>query len=248
MNRTKIEWLNPPGIKGFTWNPYTGCLNWKNGVCKGGGQEFYCWARAMAQRFPERYHFGFEPTFYPGRYQEPLSRKKPAFIGISFMGDLFGDWMWSGNRALTVAPTIQREILHTVEACPQHTFLFLTKCSWNLSRWNPWPENAWVGVSATDEESLNRAFDGLFEVEAKVKYLSIEPLLEDLGYPILSNDINWVIVGAATGRKAPKPRLEWINDIVRACKEVNIPIFMKNNLRRIFPGLVLRQEWPQEDC
>ena len=241
MNPTNIDYLD------FTWNPNTGCFNWQNGVCAGGGQGFTCWAKTITERFKKNYPYGFEPTFYPERLLQPLKRKKPSRIGVSLMGDLFGDWMYKGQVVrdsegrFWSGPEIMDSIFRTVEACPQHTFVFLTKCPWNLPRWNPWPGNAWVGLSATNMSQFGN-LPIMGDVQARLKFVSFEPLL-DFTPPDL-RWINWIIVGAATGKGANLPRLEWVREIVKAADKAGIPVFLKDNLLKIYPELPKRQELP----
>ena len=159
MNKTGIEYLD------WTWNPVVGCYG------PGGTKEIprlcsYCWAKKMAARFKPGN--GFAPSLLPDRLSEKWPQK-PSRIGVCFMSDLFGDWVptdW-------IKRTIYATTLH-----PEHVHVFLTKNPKRLPEFNPWPANAWVGVSVTNQEQYEEAIRHLAQVDAKVKFLSMEPLLE----------------------------------------------------------------------
>jgi protein gp37 len=171
-----------------------------------------------------------------------------AMIFCEEMGDIMGDWI-SDSIIWTL---IQQEIL----SHPQHIFQILTKNPKRLALFNPWPENCWVGCSVDMEDSSNRlsVFSMLAlmaTVEAKVKFLSFEPLLKPLcvGYRPLwwaeqfkDVGINWVIIGQQTPVRQYIP-LEWVEDIQEIARIGKIPLFCKNNLKPL--PTILRQEWPR---
>lgn len=229
LSRSGIEYLT------HTWTPYSGCHNWENGVCSIGKN---CWARRITKRFKNHYPNGFEPTFYPEAMLSPRSLKKPARIGVCFMGDLFGDWINPDQEfdLCVIPPEIHRGSLKqwiqtSLNLCPQHTFLFLTKCPWNLIKWSPFPDNGWVGVTATNIQQYRAALVGLAVIEARVKYISFEPLLEYIPIepPYTLDGINWVILGGQT-KPEVQPPAGAVNDILNAADIAGIPIFMKKNL------------------
>lgn len=245
LSKSGIEYLD------YAWNFYSGCENWATGVCGGGGQHFNCWARSITERFPAHYPNGFNPTFYPEAFLSPMSLKKPSRIGVAFMGDLFGDWINYTDKNGTVTP---RNIVYpVVERCPQHTFLFLTKCPWNLIKWGKFPDNCWVGVTTTSLARIEDAYKYLAGIEASVKYLSLEPFLYwDMNVfqsytagMLKFAGIKWAIIGLQTPYN-PKtaPKIEWVEEIVRACDKVGVPVFQKDNLKPLL-GNNLRQELPQ---
>lgn len=268
MNKTKIEWVkNPDGTQGYTWNPITGCLN----GCP------YCYARKLANgRLRSRYLANtniarsgypipknlnelpmdeddpFYPRFWEGRLEDPLWIKKPCGIFVCDMGELFGDWIpiqW------------QRLIFWTIKSCPQHRFYLLTKQPQNLIKWSPFPDNCWVGVTATDVQSYREARRYLKHIEAKVKYISFEPLLEHIPVSMIGlkydATVDWVIIGAQTKPYKP-PEIEWVREISEACDKAGIPVFLKDNLYKLIistpleqctgfwvEGFKLRQEMPR---
>jgi protein gp37 len=212
MNKTKIEWTD------FTWNPVTGCLR----GCP------YCYARGYAKRFypPE---VGFSPHFWPEHLGKPGRRKKPAKIFVTSMGDLFGDW---------VPADWWRAVFDVVRQCPHHTFQFLTKNPKRLKELNPWPDNCWAGVTATDQEMFDEAAHHLKEVEAGIKFVSAEPLL---GLIRMEENpgLDWLIIGAQTGRRSMQPLNAWVDGLLADAQFWGIKVFCKENLK----GYSIR-EWP----
>lgn len=244
MDRTKIDWCNS------TWNPVTGCLH---------GCE-YCYARGMTRRFGKRlpdlsdfarrnkglhlldnkidhnpYPYGFEPTFYAYRLNEYI-KKKGRNIFVCSMADLFGDW---------VPDSWIEEVFDTCDRAPQHNYLFLTK---NPKRYKELEkkgilrcaDNMWFGFTNTKTREYGNTF--LLPENAKT-FVSVEPLLEPVR-PYIT--VDWVIVGAETGRRRDKviPKREWIEQIVEDCSKYDIPLFMKSSLADIW-GEPLIQEFPK---
>lgn len=248
LSKSGIEYLD------YVWNFYSGCRNSQLGICPMGKN---CWALKRTQRFKHFYPNGFEPTFYPEAFLSPMVLKKPSIIGVAFMGDLFGDWVNPDERiivpicesprgvTLSSVATIKQTIFGTIRSCPQHTFLFLTKCPWNLPRWSPFPDNCWVGVTATDTDMAVAGLTSLSEIETKVKYVSFEPLLTRI--PLTANGlsgIDWVIIGAQTKPYKP-PEISWVEEIETAARKAGIAIFEKDNLKPLLKTDLI-QELPSE--
>jgi Bacteriophage protein gp37 len=243
MNKTKIDWCDS------TWNPVTGCLY---------GCE-YCYARKMAQRFsgvkignfngniceldePYRrsldgkinpYPYEFMPTFHRYRLGD-YTDKKGRNIFVCSMADLFGSW---------VPDSWIEEVFSACEKAPQHNYLFLTKnnirySSLNRDRKLPKADNMWYGFSITNSSYR------IWKNDKFNLFASIEPILEKVNIPTW---VNWIIVGAETGRRKDKviPKKEWIEDILEDCRQRNIPLFMKSSLADIW-GEPLIQEFPKE--
>lgn len=211
MNKTKIEWAD------YTWNPVTG---YKTGCS-------YCYARRIAARWGQ----SFEPTFHEDRLKEPQSAAIGARVFVCSMADLFGPWVPSEWINAVLAQVREIEDL---------TFIFLTKYPENLPRWNPWPANAWVGVTVTDQASAFDAYVWLDEIEAPVAFLSLEPMLGSI-HPETLVYADWVIVGGQTGPRSAPVNPEWVKTIVRYCDYIRVPLFLKDNLR----WSEKRQEWPR---
>jgi len=215
--KTKIEWCD------YTINPVKGLCPM---ACP------YCYARRMYKRFkwnPEiRYT---DPGF---TIAELLAVKKPSKIFWGSTMELFWGWpeIW------------MRDTFTIIKQFPQHTHIFLTKRPENLPI--EFPENCWVGVSATDYPSFSEACNQLYPVEARVKFISFEPLLDLNGWGV-SNiyewfhrvRIDWVIIGQQTPvKQATMPKIEWVAAIVEAASKAGIPIFLKNNLESL-----IHHEW-----
>lgn len=233
MGSTKIEYLDA------TWNFLTGCNNWKDpAICGGGGSEFKCWAKTMAERFGR----DFEPHYNRDAFVAKLPTDSPR-IGVCFTGDLFQDSvdpdMGIGVHAIDKSRATLRDIAFgRINNHPQHQFFFLTKCPWNLRKWGKFPDNAWVGVSVTDEVKLTKAFVPLKDARAAHRWLSIEPLLSwnmsiaDTAWTFGEMCIDWVVIGGLSNKPATQqPKLEWVKEIVAAADIAGIPVFLKNNLR-----------------
>ncbi len=225
LSKSAIEYLD------YVWNFASGCTK----DCA------YCWARKIACRFADRYPNGFEPTIYPEALLSPLHLKKHSIIGCVFMGDLFDpgidpnkkvEWFLPSGIA-TVRMALRGWVFTTIKQCPQHTFLFLTKQAQNLAKWAPFPDNCWVGVSVTGYWEYVDACNYLSQIDAKVKYLSLEPLLswdKKASYFFNSSGVKWVIIGAQT-KPYIAPEVEWVKEIVGAADRAGIPVFLKNSMK-----------------
>jgi protein gp37 len=283
MNKTNIEWVvNPDGSRpGWAWNVITGCLNHDNGLCKGGG--FPCYAYKLAHgRLKQRYLANeniaplmegeewipmkdISDPFYPRFWEERLKgfgfpkdtyrqwNRKGIFV--CDMGDLFG---------IGVPEHWTEMILDQINLASYHRFYLLTKQPQNLIKFSPFPENCWVGVTVTNADMYLPAMEVLDVIEAKVKYISFEPLLEnpndfceqwseDLGV------LDWLIIGACTSqdhweleafnyhhgnnlklarhdkRWTFQPKIEWVKEIVEAADKAGVKVFLKDNLKRLLP-------------
>ena len=233
IGKTDIEWCD------LRWNPITGCDN-THCACRA-----TCYARKIATRFAGTPSFpnGFKPTFHPDRIKSPYYlRKKEQKIFTCSMGELYEDGCESWTH----------EVLKTIKGCEKQTFITLTKRARNLWQWSPFPENMWVGVSATCESEVVDACRDLAGIVAKVKFLSIEPLLkwdkhkhmDWFTVALALGNISWVIIGAQTNPYRP-PKKEHVIEIFHAVDGDKIPIFLKNNLKPLLATEQLRQEWPQ---
>ena len=200
----------------MTWNPVTGCTKVSQG-CK------HCYAERMAKRLTamgaERYRNGFSVTLHPDLVDIPRGWRLPRVVFVNSMSDLFHD---------DIPLAYIRRVFATMRDCPRHTFQVLTKRSERLAELAPhlpWPENVWMGVSVEDARVLHRVAD-LQSVQAKVRFLSLEPLIGPLeSLPL--DGIHWVIVGGESGPQARPMRKEWVKDILRQCRAAKVPFFFK---------------------
>jgi len=224
---TSIEWTRgDDGLPGKTWNPVTGCSKVSPG-CKN------CYAEAVANRFWKGRKFT-DVQCHPERLDQPLRWRKPSRIFVNSMSDLFHeDVPFSFIKDVWL-------VMHEAHQKHGHTFQILTKRPERMLEaigprgfgWYskegvvPCPEpGIWLGVSVENQETRWR-IDVLREVPAAVRFLSLEPLLEDLGALDLSG-IDWVILGGESGPGARPCNVEWIRGIVRQCKAASVPVFVK---------------------
>ena len=227
MAETNIEWTHRPDSIGVTWNPTTGCDRISAGCDN-------CYALTMAKRLkamgqakyqndgdPRTSGPGFGLTAHPDMLQVPYTWRKPRTVFVNSMSDLFH---------AKVPRDFIRRVFDVMADTPQHTYQILTKRSLRLRRLAndlPWPPNVWMGVSVEDStpECLIR-IDHLSDTPAKVKFLSCEPLVGDLG-PIELASIDWVICGGESGPGARPMEPKWALSLLQQCKDAGVPAFMK---------------------
>ncbi|MCP5197000.1 MAG: phage Gp37/Gp68 family protein [Gammaproteobacteria bacterium] len=209
--QSTIEWTEQ------TWNPTTGCTKISPG-CK------HCYAEGMALRLHAMgaagYERSFQLTMHPSRLEQPLRRKKPTVYFVNSMSDLFHE---------DLPPAFLEQVFTVIQQTPQHTYQILTKRADRLPDYfahNPCPPNVWLGVSVEDRRYGLPRIAHLRPVNARIRFLSIEPLLEDLGELDLTG-LHWVIVGGESGPKARPMKLEWVENIRQQCEEQNIQFFFK---------------------
>lgn len=208
---SKIEWTEQ------TWNPTTGCTKVSPG-CK------HCYAEVMARRLhaigAPGYENGFKLALHRGRLSQPLSRKKPTVYFVNSMSDLFHE---------DVPDDFLDEVFSVIRKTPLHTYQILTKRAIRLPRYftkRKCPPNVWLGVSVEDRTYGLPRIDCLRQVDARVRFLSVEPLLEDLGKFDLMG-IHWVIVGGESGHKARPMRENWVENVKRQADEAGVAFFFK---------------------
>lgn len=210
-SQSKIEWTEQ------TWNPTTGCTKVSPG-CK------HCYAEAMARRLQAMgaggYDAGFALALHPGRLGQPLARKKPTVYFVNSMSDLFHE---------DIPDKFLHEVFGVIRATPHHTYQILTKRAERLPRYfarRKCPDNVWLGVSVEDRAYGLPRIDQLRRVKAHIRFLSVEPLLEDLG-EINLNGIHWVIVGGESGPKARPMQPGWVENIRHQCDDAGVAFFFK---------------------
>src|SRR5882762_5738502 len=208
---TKIEWTEQ------TWNPVTGCTKLSPG-CK------HCYAETMARRLKAMgargYERGFKVTLHPGRLEWPLERRAPTTWFVNSMSDLFHD---------EVPDAFIDRVLDTIRRSPQHTYQVLTKRADRLPLFfatREVPANVWLGVSVEDRKYGVPRIEHLRQVHAGIRFLSVEPLLQDVGELDLRG-IHWVIVGGESGAKARPMKPEWVQNVKRQCEASGVAFFFK---------------------
>ncbi|MBD2860314.1 phage Gp37/Gp68 family protein [Spongiibacter sp. KMU-158] len=208
---SKIEWTEQ------TWNPVTGCTKVSPG-CK------HCYAETMSRRLQAMgavgYENGFGLSLLPERLSQPLKRKKPTIYFVNSMSDLFQEDVPYG---------FIDEVMGVIRQTPQHTYQILTKRSQNMRRYfedRKVPFNAWLGVSVEDKKYGKPRIGDLQAIRASTRFLSVEPLLEDLGRLNLKG-IAWVIVGGESGAKARPMKESWAMNVKSQCERSGTDFFFK---------------------
>ncbi len=210
MSETRIEWTDA------TWNPVTGCTKTSSG-CRN------CYAERMAARLQAmgqpNYRNGFAVTCHPHMLDYPLHLKQPRNIFVNSMSDLFHE---------DVPEDFIRQVFEVMAAAPRHRFQVLTKRAVRLAELAPrlpWPDHVWMGVTVENAACIDR-IRNLKNTPAKVKFLSLEPLLSALPNLPLSG-IDWVIVGGESGPGARPMHPTWVEDLHRQCAAAGVPFFFK---------------------
>lgn len=208
---SKIEWTER------TWNPIIGCTKLSAG-CK------HCYAETMARRLQAMgtpgYERGFALRLLPDRLTDPLKRRKPTVYFVNSMSDLFHD---------KVPDAYIDRVFDVIRQTAQHSFQILTKRAARMALYfetRPVPDNVWIGVSVENRRHGVPRIDHLRQVKARIRFLSVEPLLEDVGALDL-RDIHWVIVGGESGPKARPMKPEWADSVRTQCTEQNVAFFFK---------------------
>jgi len=207
---SKIEWTEA------TWNPLTGCDKISPG-CK------FCYAERLSLRLRAmgrlNYANGFDLTLQEAALDIPLRWRKPKTIFVNSMSDLFQD---------KVPEEFIQRVFQVMRSASWHRYQVLTKRADRLADLGhrlAWAENIWMGVSVENQDYTFR-IDRLRSVPAKVRFLSLEPLLGPLSDLNLAG-IDWVIVGGESGPGARTIDPEWVTDIRQQCQRAKVPFFFK---------------------
>ena len=208
--KSAIEWTES------TWNPVTGCTKISAGCLN-------CYAERMALRHKAmgqpNYRNGFRVTCHRHALDMPVRWKKPQRVFVNSMSDLFHK---------DVPDDFILYIFSTMREAQQHQYQILTKRAERLADFSSglaWRDNVWMGVTVESADYKDR-IDYLRYTGAHVKFLSLEPLLGDLGELDL-DEIDWVIVGGESGPKAREMKVEWVKSIRDKCISYDIPFFFK---------------------
>lgn len=200
----------------MTWNPTTGCTKVTAG-CK------FCYAEVMAKRLQAmgvpKYEKGFKLAVHGDALNVPYTWRGSKMVFVNSMSDLFH---------VDVPLSFIEEVFKVMNDNPQHTFQILTKRADLLLQYNSklnWTSNIWMGVSIEDERVMSRV-DFLIQTDARVKFLSCEPLIGPL--PSLNlTGIDWVIVGGESGRKPRPMNVDWVVEIQGKCQNAGVAFFFK---------------------
>lgn len=213
--KSTIEWTDS------TWNPVRGCTKISPG-CK------HCYAETFAERFRgvsgHPYEQGFDLRMVPDKLTEPLKWSTPKMVFVNSMSDMFHE---------DVPDSYIEKVLQVMKIANWHTYQVLTKRAVrmkerlsNLVNTINDLDNVWWGVSVEDRKYGLPRINFLRDTPAAIRFLSIEPLLEDLGHINLEG-IDWVIVGGESGQGARPIQEEWVLSIRDQCQAMNVPFFFK---------------------
>ena len=252
---SKIQWTNE------TWNPIVGCSKISEGCVN-------CYAESLAkaprlQKF-EQYQkvsdWDGTVEFVESQLYKPLSWKTPKKIFVCSMGDLFHEdvnFEWI-DKIMAIMCHCKHHTFQVLTKRPDRAVFYFNDHLPNIGlRWfalgenvavtfksqTPLP-NIWIGVSVENQARANERIPLLYQIPAKVKFLSCEPLLEPLellsSIPVeidelidneqqiyLNDFVDWVIVGGESGSKARPCYYDWILRVVQDCKALTIPVFVK---------------------
>src|SRR5579864_703628 len=212
---SKIEWTDA------TWNPLRGCTKISPGCA-------HCYAETFAERFRgvpgHPYEQGFDLRLVPGKLADPLRWGQPKMVFVNSMSDLFHE---------DVADEYIETVVRVMRQANWHTYQVLTKRSERMrdmlqSKLRGAAElpHIWWGVSVENRTHGLPRIDHLRGAPAHVRFLSIEPLLEDLG-PIDLNGISWVIAGGESGPGARPMQESWVLSVRDQCRHAEVPFFFK---------------------
>lgn len=210
MAQSSIEWTE------MTWNPTTGCTKISAG-CK------FCYAEIMSHRLKamgiDKYKDGFKVRTHEDALGIPYTWKSSKVVFVNSMSDLFHE---------DIPLEFIKKTFKVMNENPQHVFQVLTKRAERLFEVHKelkWTHNIWMGVSVEDDRVTKR-IDFLRKTNAKVKFLSLEPLIGPL--PNLNlKKMDWVIVGGESGHKPRPMDADWVLDIQEQCESANVAFFFK---------------------
>ena len=213
-DNSAIEWTDA------TWNPVTGCTKISPGCA-------YCYAEGITLRFKRG------GPFLPGkttiklhydRLDNPGKWKSSRRVFVNSMSDLFHD---------EVPFDFVREVFLQMAKYDQHIYQVLTKrpermlAYVNWGKGPDWPEHVWAGVSVENQYWVDRRIPTLSKIPARIRFLSVEPLIKQVSLRDHLDHVHWVIVGGESGHKARPMNAEWVKQIRDECLDANVPFFFK---------------------
>lgn len=210
MAQSSIEWTE------MTWNPTTGCDKISAG-CK------FCYAEIMSKRLQamgvDKYKDNFEVRTHESALNIPYTWKNSKIVFVNSMSDLFHK---------DIPLEFIKMVFAVMNDNPQHVFQVLTKRAdrlFELHKQLKWTHNIWMGVSVENDKVRHR-IEYLQKTKARVKFLSLEPLIGPL-HKLDLTEIDWVIVGGESGHKPRPMKPEWVLDIQEQCEKSDVAFFFK---------------------
>lgn len=210
MAQSSIEWTE------MTWNPSTGCTKISSG-CK------FCYAEVMSKRLQamglEKYKDAFKIKEHPDQLNIPYTWKSSKIVFVNSMSDLF-------HKDISIEFIIK--VFQVMNDNPNHVFQVLTKRAerlYEIHKELKWTHNIWMGVSVENEKAVHR-IDFLRKTDARVKFLSCEPLIGPL-HNLNLYEIDWVIAGGESGHRPRLMKADWVLDIQDQCEKSDVAFFFK---------------------
>ena len=250
-SNSSIEWTDA------TWNPVRGCTKISPG-CK------HCYAETFAERFRgvkgHPYEQGFDPRLVPEKLAEPLRWRQPKMIFVNSMSDLFHDFV-PDDYIVAVATVMVTANWHTYQVLTKRSERLRDLLNSKLKFAAQHP-HIWWGVSVEEKKYGVPRIADLQRADAAIRFLSVEPLLEDLGELNLRN-VDWMIVGGESGAGARPMKKEWVLRLRDQCRKSRVAFFFKQwgGVRKAkfgrrlegktydeFPRRVHHPVLPAEDC
>ncbi len=213
MNSTDIGWTD------YTWNPTHGCSKISAG-CKN------CYAETISHRFSyttkpwSRGNAEQNVKLQPHKLEDPVGID-PGWVFVNSMSDLFHP---------EIPDSYIEKVIDVIRKTP-HIYQVLTKHDVLRADRFDWPENAMVGVSVENRNNTSR-IDRLKQVDCNIRFISFEPLLEDLGDYYFLDRIDWAIIGGESGLNHREMDPEWARKLIGSCRVHNIPVFFKQHSAR----------------
>jgi protein gp37 len=212
---SSIEWTDA------TWNPVRGCTKISPG-CK------HCYAETFAERFRgvkgHPYEQGFDPRLVPEKLAEPLRWRRPKMIFVNSMSDLFHDFV-PDDYIVAVATVMTKANWHTYQVLTKRSDRLRNLLNSKL-RFAAQQPHIWWGVSVEDKKYGVPRIANLQAASAAIRFLSVEPLLEDVGELDLRG-IDWMIVGGESGAGARPMKEEWVLSLRNQCRKSKVAFFFK---------------------
>ena len=210
MAQSSIEWTE------MTWNPSTGCTKVSSG-CK------FCYAEVMSKRLQamglDKYKDAFKIKEHPDQLNIPYTWKSSKIVFVNSMSDLF-------HKDISIE--FIKKVFLVMNDNPNHVFQVLTKRAerlYEIHKELKWTHNIWMGVSVENEKAVHR-IDFLRKTDARVKFLSCEPLIGPL-HNLNLYEIDWVITGGESGHRPRPMKADWVLDIQDQCERSDVAFFFK---------------------